>query len=27
MDKDKLHFSSAGYKLLAEKVRPFMPKD
>lgn len=27
MDKDKLHFSPAGYRLLVEKVRPFMPKD
>ena len=24
---DKLHFNAAGYKLLAEKVRPFMPKE
>jgi hypothetical protein len=24
--QDKLHFSPAGYRLLAEKVRPFMPK-
>jgi lysophospholipase L1-like esterase len=23
---DKLHFNAAGYKLLAEKVRPFLPK-
>jgi lysophospholipase L1-like esterase len=23
---DKLHFSAAGYQLLAERVRPFMPK-
>jgi lysophospholipase L1-like esterase len=23
---DKLHFNAAGYKLLAEKVRPFVPK-
>lgn len=23
---DKLHFSAAGYKLLAERVRPFLPK-
>jgi lysophospholipase L1-like esterase len=24
--EDKLHFSPAGYKLLVERVRPFMPK-
>src|SRR5688500_1252710 len=24
--KDKLHFNEAGYRLLAERVRPFMPK-
>jgi len=24
--QDKLHFSRAGYRLLAERVRPFMPK-
>ena len=24
--EDKLHFSAAGYKLLAERVRPFLPK-
>ena len=24
---DRLHFSAAGYKLLAEKVRPFLPKE
>ncbi len=23
---DKLHFSDAGYKLLAERVRPYLPK-
>jgi len=23
---DKLHFNAAGYKLLAERVRPFLPK-
>ena len=23
---DKLHFNEAGYKLLAEKVRPYLPK-
>lgn len=27
MVDDKLHFSAAGYKLLVEKVRPFIPKD
>jgi hypothetical protein len=27
MVADKLHFSAAGYKLLVDKVRPFMPKD
>ena len=25
--EDKLHLSPAGYRLLAEKVRPFVPKD
>ena len=24
---DKLHFSPAGYKLLAERIRPYVPKD
>ncbi len=24
---DKLHFNAAGYKLLAEKVRPYLPKE
>ena len=24
--EDKLHFSPAGYKLLAERVRPYLPK-
>jgi lysophospholipase L1-like esterase len=24
--EDKLHFNAAGYKLLAERVRPFLPK-
>jgi lysophospholipase L1-like esterase len=23
---DGLHFNAAGYKLLAERVRPFLPK-
>ena len=23
---DKLHFNAAGYKLLAQRVRPFLPK-
>ena len=23
---DKLHFNATGYKLLAERVRPFLPK-
>ena len=23
---DKLHFNEAGYKLFAERIRPFMPK-
>ena len=23
---DKLHFNAAGYKLLADRVRPFLPK-
>jgi lysophospholipase L1-like esterase len=23
---DKLHFNAAGYKLLAERVRPYLPK-
>jgi lysophospholipase L1-like esterase len=23
---DKLHFRAAGYRLLAERVRPFLPK-
>jgi lysophospholipase L1-like esterase len=26
LDPDKLHFSPAGYKLLAEAVRPYLPK-
>ena len=25
--EDKLHFNAAGYKLLAERVRPFLPKE
>ena len=25
--EDKLHFNTAGYKLLAERVRPFLPKE
>jgi len=25
-EKDRLHFNAAGYKLLAERVRPFLPK-
>jgi lysophospholipase L1-like esterase len=24
--EDKLHFNAEGYKLLAERVRPFLPK-
>jgi lysophospholipase L1-like esterase len=23
---DKLHFSAAGYQLLAERVRPYLPR-